>query len=95
VAVAPGPEQVRLSVVDEGPGVPPELAPQAFERFTRGDGSRSRASGGTGLGLSIVSAVVTAHGGTVALDSRPGRTAVVVTLPSADSTPPESTPPTR
>ncbi len=95
VAVAPGPEQVRLSVVDEGPGVPPELAPRAFERFTRGDGSRSRASGGTGLGLSIVSAVVTAHGGTVALDSRPGRTAVVVTLPSADSTPPESTPPTR
>ena len=49
----------------------------------RGDSSRSRAAGSTGLGLSIVHAVVTAHGGTVGVDSRPGRTEFTVRLPLA------------
>jgi len=74
------PGEIVLRVVDDGPGIPPQLQPEVFERFARGDGSRSRASGGTGLGLSIVAAIVDAHGGEVALESRPGRTVFTVRL---------------
>ncbi|MFI9384515.1 sensor histidine kinase [Kutzneria sp. NPDC052558] len=74
------PAEVVLQVFDDGPGIPPQLQPEVFERFARGDGSRSRASGGTGLGLSIVAAIVDAHGGEVALESRPGRTVFTVRL---------------
>ncbi|MFC0505916.1 sensor histidine kinase [Micromonospora costi] len=70
-----------LSVADDGPGVPPELQPEVFERFARGDSSRSRAHGSTGLGLSIVAAVVDAHHGTVTVASRPGATVFTVRLP--------------
>lgn len=65
---------VTLSIVDGGPGIPPEILPDVFERFARGDDSRSRAAGSTGLGLAIVAAVVAAHGGHVGVSSRPGRT---------------------
>lgn len=54
---------VLLSVEDEGPGLPPEFVPRAFEAFTRADPSRSRHLGGSGLGLSIVRAIAEAHGG--------------------------------
>ncbi|WP_189104120.1 sensor histidine kinase [Streptomyces kronopolitis] len=74
---------VRLAVQDDGPGIPAELLPHVFERFARGDASRSRTAGSTGLGLAIVRAVVAAHGGTVGVDSVPGRTVFTVTLPSA------------
>ncbi|HZE67374.1 MAG TPA: HAMP domain-containing sensor histidine kinase [Sporichthyaceae bacterium] len=77
---AVGPRAV-MTVVDNGPGIPPSLLPEVFERFARGDSSRSRAAGSTGLGLSIVAAVVAAHHGTVAVDSSPGHTAFTVTLP--------------
>ncbi|MFG1881722.1 sensor histidine kinase [Micromonospora sp. NPDC049102] len=70
-----------LTVADDGPGVPAELRPEMFERFARGDSSRSRAHGSTGLGLAIVAAVVEAHHGTVTVDSRPGRTVFAVGLP--------------
>jgi len=70
-----------LRVVDDGPGIPESLLPQVFERFARGDTSRSRAAGSTGLGLSIVAAVVEAHGGTVEVSSRPGYTEFAVRLP--------------
>ncbi|MEV8392765.1 MULTISPECIES: sensor histidine kinase [unclassified Streptomyces] len=72
---------VVLEVQDDGPGIPPELLPHVFERFARGDASRSRAAGSTGLGLAIVQAVVTAHGGTVTVQSVPGRTVFSVRLP--------------
>ncbi len=75
--------QVVLSVVDDGPGIPPVLLPEVFERFARGDTSRSRAAGSTGLGLSIVAAVVEAHQGLVAVTSRPGRTEFTIRLPLA------------
>ena len=85
VTVALGPDYSRgvaeLSVTDNGPGIPDELQPDLFERFVRGDSSRSRAAGSTGLGLSIVAAVVAAHHGTVAVDSKPGRTRFTITLP--------------
>ena len=74
-----------LRVSDAGPGIPAELQPHIFERFARGDSSRSRAAGSTGLGLSIVHAVVTAHGGRVSVESRPGRTTFTVVLPSSPS----------
>jgi heavy metal sensor kinase len=54
--------RVELHVRDEGPGLPPEFLPHAFERFTRGDEARTR--GGTGLGLALVAAIAEAHGGT-------------------------------
>jgi signal transduction histidine kinase len=55
----------RISVVDQGPGIAPEDLPYIFERFWRGDKSRSRRSGGSGLGLSIVNQLVQLHGGSV------------------------------
>jgi len=72
---------VVLTVEDDGPGIPAELQPEIFGRFVRGDSSRSRAAGSTGLGLAIVAAVISAHGGTVAIESRPGRTCARVWLP--------------
>ena len=74
---------VRVSVSDDGPGVPEPLQANVFERFTRGDDARSRAQGSTGLGLSIVAAVGQAHGGRVELASRPGDTTFSVLLPTA------------
>jgi two-component system, OmpR family, sensor kinase len=72
---------VTLDVADDGPGVPAELRDDVFERFVRGDGSRSRKAGSTGLGLAIVSAVVQAHSGTVELTDEPGRTCFRIRLP--------------
>ncbi|HYY17686.1 MAG TPA: HAMP domain-containing sensor histidine kinase [Streptosporangiaceae bacterium] len=72
---------VQLSVTDNGPGIPPDLLPELFERFVRGDSSRSHSAGSTGLGLAIVKAVVTAHQGTVGVTSRPGRTSFTIVLP--------------
>ena len=72
-----------FSVHDDGPGFPPDLVDHAFERFSRGDQSRHREhrDGGAGLGLSLVQAIVTSHGGSVSLVSRPGSTTVDVVLP--------------
>ncbi|WP_090474631.1 sensor histidine kinase [Nakamurella panacisegetis] len=75
------PGGVVMTVTDNGPGIPAELQPEIFGRFVRGDSSRSRAAGSTGLGLSIVTAVIAAHGGTVTVESRPGRTCARVWLP--------------
>ncbi|MFJ5546989.1 ATP-binding protein [Streptomyces sp. NPDC093225] len=75
---------VRIRIEDDGPGIPAALLPHVFERFARGDASRSRQAGSTGLGLAIVQAVVSAHGGRVGVHSEPGRTCFEVTLPAAD-----------
>ena len=58
-----------IEVRDDGPGFPPDLLPRVTERFSRGDASRSRATGGSGLGLSIVKAVAEAHGGSLSVDN--------------------------
>jgi two-component system OmpR family sensor kinase len=70
-----------LEVRDDGPGIAPTLLPEIFERFSRGEGSRSRAAGSTGLGLAIVAAVITAHGGRIDVHSRAGETVFTVRLP--------------
>jgi two-component system OmpR family sensor kinase len=91
-----------LTVADDGPGIPLDLQPEIFERFARGDSSRSRRwaaanpgaapaatsdqSGSTGLGLAIVAAVVKAHDGTIQVRSAPGSTEFVVKLPEGSQT---------
>ncbi len=83
---------VELTVEDNGPGVPPEIAPTLFERFVRGAGDRG---GSFGLGLAIVQAVAASHGGTVALETpASGRGArFVVRLPAlATEEPAHATP---
>jgi len=75
------PSYLSLQIEDDGPGIPPDLLPHVFERFARGDASRSRTAGSTGLGLAIVHAVVAAHDGQVTVDSVPGRTVFGVHLP--------------
>lgn len=70
-----------LSVTDDGPGISAEFLPEIFQRFARGDTSRSRKGGSTGLGLAIAAAVVRAHRGTIGVTSVPGRTEFTVRLP--------------
>ena len=64
--------EIAISFRDYGPGIPLQDQDHIFERFYRVGGDRARQTGGTGLGLSIVKNVVQAHGGRMALDSRPG-----------------------
>jgi two-component system OmpR family sensor kinase len=81
----PAGPSVELSITDDGPGISPELLPELFERFTRGEAGRARAAGdagkSTGLGLAIVDAVVAAHGGCIIVTSRPGMTRFAIILP--------------
>jgi two-component system OmpR family sensor kinase len=75
-----------LQVIDEGPGIPFDDRQHVFERFWRGDHSRSRDTGGSGLGLAIVQSIVQAHGGTIEISSRqPSGTCVRISLPMHDS----------
>jgi two-component system OmpR family sensor kinase len=83
VTAATEDHRVAITVHDDGPGLPPGLGDGAFDRFTRGDSSRTRDSGGAGLGLSLVSAIAEAHGGSAAVTSRPGDTTFTVVLPRA------------
>ena len=69
---------VELTVADDGPGLPPELASRAFERFVRGQDGRQTSTGSSGLGLPIVAAIVEAHGGTISLDGQHGCTVRIV-----------------
>ena len=76
------PIEVRIS--DDGPGIPPGDAERAFESFVRLEGSRNRETGGFGLGLTIARRIIDGHGGTIALENRPGGGLdVVVRLPVA------------
>ncbi len=67
---------VRITVRDDGQGIPPEDLPNIFDRFYRGDKARSEDQGESGLGLAIARAIIQAHGGKVSVESEPGKGAV-------------------
>ena len=84
VAARSGSQEVAVSVRDTGSGISPEHLPHVFERFYRADKSRARQTGGAGLGLAIVKQLVVAHGGSVSVESEPGRgSTLTFTLPLA------------
>ncbi|MFM6967963.1 MAG: sensor histidine kinase [Microbacteriaceae bacterium] len=72
---------IVITVADNGPGIPADIRESLFERFVRADTSRQRATGSTGLGLAIVDGLVRAHKGTITVDSEPGDTRFIITLP--------------
>jgi len=81
------PTRVTISVVDHGCGIERIHLPRLFERFYRVDRARSREMGGTGLGLSIVKHIVSVHGGSVAVESSPGRgSSFTISIPRSAST---------
>ncbi len=83
---------VRVEVLDDGRGIPPDQLPYVFDRFRRVDASRNSQVGGTGLGLAIVKSIAALHGGTVQIASQPGvGTRVSLFFPEASS--PTPTPP--
>ena len=71
------PLPLQVEIIDDGPGLPPEIADDIFAPFVSGR------ENGTGLGLALVSKIVTDHGGIVSVESRPGRTAFRISLPVA------------
>ena len=74
--------QVQVEVADTGEGIQPEDLPYVFERFYRGEKSRSRATGGAGLGLAITRGIILAHGGEIRVESTPGEgTRFIFVLP--------------
>jgi signal transduction histidine kinase len=77
-------DTAEVSVQDTGIGISPEALPHVFERFYRADPARQRDPGGTGLGLAIARWIAEQHGGTVVLESQPGKgTTATVRLPEA------------
>ena len=68
--------EFTIEVADTGIGIPAQDVPRVFDRFTRANGSVSRARGGTGLGLAIAKAIVEAHGGSVGVESEVERGSV-------------------
>jgi len=88
VSVRPVGYEALLAVADTGMGISPEDLPHVFERFWRGDKSRSRATGGYGIGLAVVSELVHAHGGRTDVESVLGQGSTFsVRLPAADPLP--------
>jgi PAS domain S-box-containing protein len=84
LGLAQRPGWARLSVTDEGPGIPPAFQSRVFERFAQADAADSRQRSGSGLGLSISKAIVEEHGGSIGFETRAGAgTRFTVELPLA------------
>jgi PAS domain S-box-containing protein len=73
VTIGTGNDSVRVSIRDQGPGMPEEFRRRIFQKFAQADSSDSRAKGGTGLGLSIAKTIVERLGGSIGFDSEPGK----------------------
>jgi signal transduction histidine kinase len=84
-------DEVRITVSDTGAGIPPQQLPRIFEKFYQADNQSSASLQGTGLGLAIARQIVTAHGGTISVESTVGNgTTFYITLPAnADLRPPK------
>lgn len=83
-------DSARLEIRDQGQGIPAADLPRVFDRFFRGERSRSRQTGGAGLGLAIVQSIVTAHGGRIEIESEPGdgtKVTVLLSLISPEGRP--------
>ncbi|HEX2024783.1 MAG TPA: HAMP domain-containing sensor histidine kinase, partial [Actinomycetota bacterium] len=86
-------DAAEISVADTGPGIPPDELPHVFDRLYRGHAARTGAPGGAGLGLSIAASLVRAMGGTIDVESEPGRGATfTVRLAAPSRTKPISAP---
>ena len=70
--VSKTPEFVRIDVVDQGIGIPPDDVPRVFDRFYQVDNTATRRHGGTGMGLALVKKLVSAHGATIMVESKLG-----------------------
>ncbi|SFI58035.1 sensor histidine kinase [Thermoflavimicrobium dichotomicum] len=82
VAVCQAQGIVKIQVIDNGPGIPPEKLPYIFQRFYRVEGSRNRSLGGAGLGLAIAKEFVEAHKGSIGVESECGEgTTFTIELP--------------
>jgi len=77
------PLPLQVEIIDDGPGLPPEIASDIFEPFVSGR------ENGTGLGLALVSKIISEHDGWITVDSAPGRTVFRISLPVAPKTPTE------
>ncbi|MGE5351802.1 MAG: ATP-binding protein [Acidobacteriota bacterium] len=76
--------KIKISVKNEGPGIPEEIIPKIFDRFFRAESSRNRSMGGAGLGLSVVKSIVTWHQGEIKVTSIPDKETVFsIILPNA------------
>lgn len=81
-----GPDDIRITVQDNGMGIPPDKQSKLFTKFYQTDATLTREKGGSGLGLSICKGIVEAHGGTISLQSAgSGGTAVTFSLPRRES----------
>lgn len=79
-------DAIRVTIEDNGPGIPEEAMEKVFTPFFRLEQSRNRKTGGMGLGMTVARTVIRAHGGDIRLDNRPeGGLTVVVTLPQGRS----------
>jgi len=82
-------DAAEFTMTNTGAGIPPEILPRVFDRFFRGDPAHENTIEGCGLGLSISQWIVSAHNGTIQMDSTPSKlTAVTVRLPLATTTKP-------
>jgi len=81
VRMIPSDDNIQITFTNNGEGIAVQDLPHIFERFYRGEKSRSRDKGGAGIGLAIVKQVLEAHRGVVKAKSRPGQTEITVTLP--------------